>query len=500
MSGSTEPVLYIRHSALEGVDPNNVEIIRKMWSSFSRAKESISQGARLEYMSWRLYSRQIMNVRENSGGPDDIPDLNEPPGLEMSSSTESMSRPGNPRKLSNQSIMTLFDEVICTNPGTPCKEFAAVPMSYSAISPVEVPQPRDQPSDSGKQEVTGSLPDRLRKKTPEVKPVRSQINLARPQPVAVPFDKVSVASRSSASVSTTATTAASSCSVTGTHGVPSAGDAINGGFMKPTVDRSRMFFIESGSDSECGSADSQHVSGHHAPPAVGSALRRGKSVTFTEPANHSDSSDYETEDENAGSSGEWDESDWDDMSEDEEPLFAERAVPTQPQLRHSLLSRLFKQDVSPKAAPAPRPASSPVSPPSPEEEAQKSGSQDALSQSSDSYSCVFECAIQTKNRTQNPHEHILLNAGLSQHVPITSEPTVSSSITNIPKAASVSNTDLYHRELSQSVREHLHRKRQYDLDTMYKSQRPNLNRSSTTPNPTPSYHAEEDNSYHARGW
>lgn len=51
-----------RHKLFE-VDPNNIDEVRNIWAAFSKAKDCITDGERFEYISWRLYSREILVLR-----------------------------------------------------------------------------------------------------------------------------------------------------------------------------------------------------------------------------------------------------------------------------------------------------------------------------------------------------------------------------------------------------------------------------------------------------
>lgn len=53
-------VLSLRSAGLKDIDPCNIEDVHSMWHAFSKAKHCIDGGDRFEYLSWRLYSREIL--------------------------------------------------------------------------------------------------------------------------------------------------------------------------------------------------------------------------------------------------------------------------------------------------------------------------------------------------------------------------------------------------------------------------------------------------------
>ena len=66
MMVETHPlILSLRSAGLKDLDPSNMDEVHNMWHAFSKAKNSIDGGDRLEYLSWRLYSREIMRQQAN---------------------------------------------------------------------------------------------------------------------------------------------------------------------------------------------------------------------------------------------------------------------------------------------------------------------------------------------------------------------------------------------------------------------------------------------------
>lgn len=53
-------VLSLRSAGLKDIDLCKIEDVHSMWHAFSKAKHCIDGGDRFEYLSWRLYSREIL--------------------------------------------------------------------------------------------------------------------------------------------------------------------------------------------------------------------------------------------------------------------------------------------------------------------------------------------------------------------------------------------------------------------------------------------------------
>lgn len=56
-------VLGLRSAGLQDVDPSNVDEMHDIWSAFSKAKNCIDGGYRYEYISWRIYSRELLRLK-----------------------------------------------------------------------------------------------------------------------------------------------------------------------------------------------------------------------------------------------------------------------------------------------------------------------------------------------------------------------------------------------------------------------------------------------------
>lgn len=69
MMDSHPLVLGLRSAGLQGVDPSNVDEMHDIWNAFSKAKNCIDGGYRYEYLSWRIYSRELLRLK-NSTSPD----------------------------------------------------------------------------------------------------------------------------------------------------------------------------------------------------------------------------------------------------------------------------------------------------------------------------------------------------------------------------------------------------------------------------------------------
>ncbi|KAI0477740.1 hypothetical protein GGR56DRAFT_423884 [Xylariaceae sp. FL0804] len=58
MSFKAQGLLTVDPNAIHKVDTNNTESLRKLWALFANCAESVEQGRRLEYFSWRLWQRE----------------------------------------------------------------------------------------------------------------------------------------------------------------------------------------------------------------------------------------------------------------------------------------------------------------------------------------------------------------------------------------------------------------------------------------------------------
>lgn len=77
----TPPVLSLEPASLENVDTSSIDSLREMWTVFKGAKNFLKCGPRMEYISWRLYNREILaqkndkNVRLSHLSADDLKTL-----------------------------------------------------------------------------------------------------------------------------------------------------------------------------------------------------------------------------------------------------------------------------------------------------------------------------------------------------------------------------------------------------------------------------------------
>lgn len=62
----TADVLSLVPAGIEAIDTSNIDSIREMWSAFKGAKNLLKCGPRLEYLSWRLYSREILAMKNRN--------------------------------------------------------------------------------------------------------------------------------------------------------------------------------------------------------------------------------------------------------------------------------------------------------------------------------------------------------------------------------------------------------------------------------------------------
>lgn len=105
--GSHE-VLRLSSNGLLQLDLSNLGEIHNIWAAFSRAKNCIKDGERLEYLSWRIYSREVA-AQHRANAASVLPNSSVVPELKEDTASED-SAPASPeispqgRKSSRQSI------------------------------------------------------------------------------------------------------------------------------------------------------------------------------------------------------------------------------------------------------------------------------------------------------------------------------------------------------------------------------------------------------------
>jgi hypothetical protein len=121
------PLLVLSPNAIKHtMDSSDPQALFEMWHVFTRCKNKIANGRRLENLSWRLYGREVLHsATRRSAAPSCVPGPLDVPGLEPSHErdsrttvsnldhTMSMSSTSSRREpLSNEKLQTIFSQVV----------------------------------------------------------------------------------------------------------------------------------------------------------------------------------------------------------------------------------------------------------------------------------------------------------------------------------------------------------------------------------------------------
>lgn len=524
-------MLRLCNDALDSVNPDNIDEIRSVWAALSKAKDAIEDGKRLEYLSWRLYSQRVLPVNKlaahKSEGNSKAPILQEsastaslssPPMLDASSSSESIescrTRPNMSIKRLSQLFQPPKETLEPTQLRTPVKSpdakaplsnvpsVASLAYSRSVLNMAssgpptpkqdtdtpKIPQvARETNSDPIKSELSRSvnfegtpssyMQQRGRSSEPDMaqsvtRAVRgfSPSNIS----VAINYSSQNLAAQNNSSVKRTNSSQSTSS--------PQKDEGPSQlGWSKASIPRSKMFFIESSTDSEVGSASSvESVLNDDHELSSSQRSTRSHKVTFAQVSGDEESEGsihyYHTDDDYED---EADDSEWDDLDEEEddniddhaveELSFDEREVPLRPAVTRSHLSSLFLKKLQNADTPVETPASTPPN----------------------------DVAVPA---------NILLNAHVANHYPLQN---------GLNNNAVAEEADDYfgnvdEHELSQSVRDNLKMSRDYDLQSLWAVKRSNgvrsrsCSSSNSRRNSQSWLQTSEDIfdplNYHSRGW
>lgn len=124
-----QPLLTLSPGAIrQAVDASDPAALFEIWTVFTRCKDKIANGRRLENLSWRLYGREILHTASDNGSVTlasslGVPELVDVPGLEPSrargsgstvsnAETVASTSSGSRREpLSSEKLQTLFSQV-----------------------------------------------------------------------------------------------------------------------------------------------------------------------------------------------------------------------------------------------------------------------------------------------------------------------------------------------------------------------------------------------------
>ncbi|PRT56194.1 hypothetical protein B9G98_03814 [Wickerhamiella sorbophila] len=524
-------MLRLCNDALDSVNPDDVDDVRSIWAALSKAKDAIEDGKRLEYLSWRLYSQKVLprtmlaaplseetvkspRLRESTS----TASFSSPPMLDASSSSESIescrTRPNSSIKRLSQLFQPPQEKLELAQLHTPenipkikaplPRVPSAASIAYSrsvlnmASSHTPTPQQvsgstntplkiQDSASDSGRSELARSVnfqetpssyvqqrgrssePDMAQSATRAVRGF-SPSNIS----VAINYSSQSLAAQSNSSLKRN-NSGQSSPSLHKEEGSSKLG------WSKASIPRGRMFFIESSTDSEVGSASSvESILNDDQKLSSSQRSSRSHKVTFAHVSGDEESEGsihyYHTDDDYED---EADDSEWDDLDEEEDETvdpqaveelsFDEREVPMRPAVTRSHLSSLFLKKLQNADTPVESPTNSP------------------------------------KNEVAVP-ANILLNAQVANHYPLQNG-------TNNQALAEESEDyfgNVDEQELSQSVRDNLKMSRDYDLQSLWAVKRSSGSRSrscsssNSLRNSQSWLQSSEDIfdplNYHSRGW